>query len=931
MSAINPDTQTKNNTTPAFLTALWVNAALLAVEVGAFTLLKQKLWRIYAPRTVLPPPEKRAQELPKGFWRWIPAVLLSPTEDIIEKNGLDAYMFIRFIRLLIMIFSVFTFLTFASVIPADAVGIGSDQDLNRISWTNITDPRDQIRFTTHVVVVWILTAFVLYMINREMLIFVHLRHQFLISKSHSRLAQARTVLVLPVPEELANEHDLRTFASFVPGGIDRVWIYRDTKELNKLFERRVDACKKLESAESKILKTATMAWRLREKQHKKTQKRKLKDEEEVDAPLVMPPPSREFLDDLVPSIDRPKHKTGLLGLLGEKVDTIDWCKEEVARLNREIKDAREHVVKGKFLGSAFIRCNLQLGAHVLAQCLSYHEPLKMYSKTMEAHPKDIVWRNLDDGALEMTTRYITSWAATFGLILAWAVPATFVGSLSNLSLVCTQYKWLNWACRLPKYGQGFIQGVLPPLILTIFFALLPLVLRALAWYECIPRYSLISISVYKRFFLFLLIHGFLITTVSSGITATIEDIVKNPTDAVQKLASSLPQSSIFFLTYMVTQGLAGAGSALVQLGPLLLHYIRKWFLGRTPRQAYGVTFRMPSCDFGTTLPRFSLLASICFAYSVLAPFINLLALLSFIMFYLTYKFLFTQVFDQPDEMETGGLYFPMAIGNLFVGLYIEHICLICLLVLKANAADNHYRIEAIVQAVFIVVLLVLTAFAHIFILHSYAPLGTYLPMSLATKKMAQRYAKQKGKSGDEAENDDIELDLFSNRHRGRNVRRRLKTTAKKIEGKMGQTEGKIILPNGAVLSRRGSERSNHSKASTSSKDSKKSNKSKASKKSGKSSLKRPVIDDAAPALRDEDSEEEDDEPNDHAFDHPSAYVDQAWVWIPKDDLGLSEILVQELRKLGVDASDVGASMDHKGIVEVTRNPPDEDWNGGHDM
>lgn len=43
----------------------------------------------------------------------------------------------------------------------------------------------------------------------------------------------------------------------------------------------------------------------------------------------------------------------------------------------------------------------------------------------------------------------------------------------------------------------------------------------------------------------------------------------------------------------VTQGLSGAGSAILQLGDLLIHFIRKWFLGRTPRQAYTVTFKMP--------------------------------------------------------------------------------------------------------------------------------------------------------------------------------------------------------------------------------------------------------------------------------------------------------------------------------------------------
>ena len=58
---------------------------------------------------------------------------------------------------------------------------------------------------------------------------------------------------------------------------------------------------------------------------------------------------------------------------------------------------------------------------------------------MEAHPKDIVWANLDDGALEMKSRYVISWGATFGLIIVWAFPVTFIGTLSNLGEICTEF------------------------------------------------------------------------------------------------------------------------------------------------------------------------------------------------------------------------------------------------------------------------------------------------------------------------------------------------------------------------------------------------------------------------------------------------------------------------------------------------------------
>ncbi|KAH9485237.1 hypothetical protein JR316_0002144 [Psilocybe cubensis] len=852
-------------------------------------------------------------------------------------------MFLRYIRLLIIIFFIFTVTTFIIIVPVNAAYIPIvNKGLDRISWSNITNPNDQARFAAHVIVVYLLTAVVVYLIRREMLHFIHMRQQFLVSKSHSRLPQARTVLVTGVPDELANERDLRTFASFVPGGVDRIWLYRDTGSLNDVFERRVDACSKLEAAVAEVLKRATLAWGAKNKQYKKSQFRKLKDAECTgeDGELAIPEAKQELLDELVPIDARPKHRTGLLGIFGRKVDTIQWCKEEISKLNIDIKSRREHIVEGKFLGSAFIRCNLQMGANVLAQCLSYHEPLKMENKTMETHPKDIVWRNLDDGALEMKSRYLVSWLATAGLIFVWAFPVTFIGTLSNVSDLCEKVHWVQWVCKAPTIARGLIEGVLPPLLLAILFALLPFILKALAWYECIPRYSLISVSVYRRFYLFLLIHGFLIVTLTSGITNAVEAIIKNPTETVQELSSRLPGASVFFLTYMVTQGLAGAGSALVQLAPLALHYLRKWFLGRTPRQAYEVTFKMPSADFGTLLPRLSLLATITFAYSVLSPLINLLALITYWMFYLAWKFLLTQVFDQPDEKETGGLYFPMAVNNLFVGLYIEQICLACLLFLKVSSAG----VTALVEAIFMLILLVITACAHAFISNSFRPLGQFLPMSLATKKMASRYRRRAEKKGITLDdNSDNEMDLFR-RDRIRSVRRRIKATTKKLDGKLDQLKAKVQRP--STDSHQTEEHKDVSLHDTvvaetpaninennngSQKLSRKNSSTSREERKSSPSLKLPTFDAPAPAVKDSDTSEDEDDDNEHAFDHPSTYVDQVWIWIPKDILGLSDFLVKDLREAGIEASDVGANMDAEGVVEVTRNPPDEDWSGGHDL
>lgn len=976
MTSVPSDAATRASS-KSFVTALVTSTALLAVEFGAFVIMKRKMGRIYSPRTYLPPPDKRANVLPSGPFKWIPGMLREPLDDVIHKNGLDAYLYLRYIRMMFFTFFVFSVFTALVIVPVYTVGIPDPVGINgleRITWVHLAGEYDTPeRFSAHVAVAYLLTFFVIWLIRREMLHFVHKRHEFLGSREYSRLAQARTVLITNVPDELANEHELRQFASFVPGGVDRTWIYRDTKALNDVFEQRQQACENLESAEVNYLNMILKAWKRRLKLRKKDEEADTKETEQL-------PPTQELIDELVPRLQRPTHRTGMLGLFGAKVDSIDWYKVEIAQMNEKINDAREHIVKGKFLGSAFIRCNLQLGAHVLAQCVSYHEPNKMYSKYMEVNPKDIVWANLDDGVLEMRFRYVTSWLASAGLIFIWTFPSAFIGSLSNVNEVCLEFRWLQWICDAPDPIPGFIQGVLPPALLAIMFAILPFILKGLAWYECIPRYSLMQISVYRRFFLFLIFHGFIVVTLSSGIVGTIQEIIERPADTVQSLAQQLPTASNFFLTYMITQGLAGAGMALIQLFPLILHFFGKWFMGRTPRQAYTVTFQMPAAEFGLLLPRLSLLAVIGFAYSVISPLINILAMLTYATYYVAWRFLLTQVFDQPDEVETAGLYFPMAMSNLFVGLYVEQVSLGALFLLKASGVKTQFIIEAVAM----LVLIIITIIAHVSIHRSYHPITAHLPMSLATQKMANRYKAERRKSGhiNTDANDDIP-DLFSKRG-VKHLRRRIVKKSRKLEvgfediknrlageprasrdtaitgesyelGLLSQTKKgsrhrkaqeaqQKAAQKGEEAHMKQEEKQRQERAEEEARVAgpslegapelyeRRSNESRSTVASDESG--RPQIAPAAEAatnLSDAgDSDADTADLDDHAFDHPSTYKEQPWIWIPSDEYGFSDFLVEELQAAKVDASNVGATVDLKRVVEVSRNPPDHDWKGGVD-
>ena len=251
------------------------------------------------------------------------------------------------------------------------------------------------RHWAHLICAYILTFFTLYLIRREWLIFVHHRHEFLLSSQHSKLAQSKTVLITNVPTELANsEQDLKEFFSFIPGGIAHVWIYRSCPGLPDLFNERLDTCKKLEVAATDVMELAVKA------------ASKVKTSPSPSLPLAV----HANKDDqalaaaaedgnieagrLLDNITRPTHRLGWIPFIGQRVDTIDWCTKEIVRLNVEIDKLRETLPDCLPQGCAFVQCNLQMGAHVLAQCVSYHEPLTMAEKSIEVAPEDVIWANV---------------------------------------------------------------------------------------------------------------------------------------------------------------------------------------------------------------------------------------------------------------------------------------------------------------------------------------------------------------------------------------------------------------------------------------------------------------------------------------------------------------------------------------------------------
>lgn len=233
--------------------------------------------------------------------------------------------------------------------------------------------------------------------------------------------------------------------------------------------------------------------------------------------------------------------------------------------------------------------------------------------------------------------------------------------------------------------------------------LLPIVLRLLARFEGIPKKTGLELSLMTRYFIFQVIHSFLIVTVSAGIIGSLDGLINNPTSIPSLLAHNLPTSSTFFLTYVILQGLSGTASGFLQIVPLAIYYVKLYLLGSTPRSIWGIKYGTRNVAWGTLFPGITLLTTITLGYSIISPIINGLACATFFLFYQLYKYLFLWQFQQPDD--TGGLFFPKAMQHIFVGLYVEEVCLCALFFL---AQDENGKPSAVAEGALMVVLIIFT-------------------------------------------------------------------------------------------------------------------------------------------------------------------------------------------------------------------------------
>lgn len=546
---------------------------------------------------------ERSPDLPNGWFSWIGAFWKIPDVYALQHQSLDAYLFIRYLRVLTTVCFVSLCITWPILFPINATGGNGAKELEVLSISNIKiEGSGKHRLFAHWGVACILYSYLMYTITREMLFFISLRAAFLLSPQYANRMSSRTVLFTSVPDEYLDEARIRQLFS---DSVKNVWLVGDTKALDKLIEERDKTAMKLEKGEVKLIKLVN-------KQRVKAAKKAGSDNvDNGDAE------HGSIAARWIPNKKRPSHRLGPLGLIGRKVDTIEWGREELHRIVPQAETAQADFRAGNFKKepAVFVEFHTQSDAQAAYQVLTHHHALHMAPRYIGVQPDEIVWKSLGIKWWQLVIRKYVVVAIISCLIIFWAIPVGIVGIVAKVDTL-KSLPGMSWIDKIPSVILGVISGLLPSVALAILMSLVPVIIRVLAKKAGCPSLSAAELYTQKAYFVFQLIQVFLIQSLTNTASGLIVEIADDPTGIFEKLSSTIPQTSNFYISYFIVQGLTIAMSVLTQVVGCVIFQILYKYLAGTPRAMYNKWTTLSSLSWGSLMPVYTNIAVISKCLSI---------------------------------------------------------------------------------------------------------------------------------------------------------------------------------------------------------------------------------------------------------------------------------------------------------------------------
>ncbi|KAL5198421.1 hypothetical protein ABZP36_001933 [Zizania latifolia] len=378
-----------------------------------------------------------------------------------------------------------------------------------------------------------------------------------------------------------------------------------------------------------------------------------------------------------PEGTKPTHRIGFLGLIGKKVDTIEYCNDKIKELVPKLEAEQKITLCEKQQRAAIVFFNRRSAAASASQTLH----AQMYDRwtVMQApEPREIVWSNLSKKIYERQIRQVVVYTIVFLTVVFYMVPITAISALTTLEKLREKLPFLKVVVD-QKEIKTVLQAYLPQLALIVFLALLPSLLMFLSKLEGIPSQSHTVRAAAGKYFYFVVFNVFLGVTIGSTLFSALTTIINNPPGIIKMLANSLPGSATFFLTFVALKFFVGYGLELSRLVPLIIFHLKRKYLCKTEDDVKAA-WAPGDLGYNTRVPNDMLIVTIVLCYSVIAPLIIPFGVAYFSLGWLIAKNQVLRVYV--PSYESNGRMWPHMHTRIIAALLIYQTTMVGVILLK---------------------------------------------------------------------------------------------------------------------------------------------------------------------------------------------------------------------------------------------------------
>ncbi|EGE01538.1 DUF221 domain-containing protein [Trichophyton equinum CBS 127.97] len=637
----------------AFWVSLGTSIGITAGLALLFSLARPRNSVVYAPKLKHADKAHAPPPLGKGIFAWITPIIKLKEDELVERMGMDATIFLRFTRMCRNMFCVMSIVGCLIMIPINVHysvrSIGKDKSLFDFMTPELVWGGP---LWSNVACAWAFNFIIMYFLWHNYRAIHRLRIRYFQSPEYQKSLHARTVMVTHIPQNYRTDEGLLRLTDEVnpTASIPRASIGRNMRELPGLIKEHDTMVRKLEEVLAKYFK----------------------DPDNLPPTRPTCKPSKK---------DHSGHSTS------EPVDAIDYYTDRVRRLEMEIRHVRESIDKRNAMPYGFASWDTIEDAHAVAFAARNKHPHGTTIR-LAPRPNDIIWDNL--GLTKSNLKWKRFMNAIWSTILTviWIVPnamiAIFLTNLSNLGKV-----WPAFQTSLngnPKTWAA-VQGIASPAILSLVYIVLPIIFRRLATTAGKKTKTARERHVIHSLYAFFVFNNLVVFSLFSSVWqlfAVIINASKNGEDAWKALQSNgtfqgfviaLIHVAPFWVNWLLQRNL-GAAIDLVQIINMVWIFFARKFFSPTPRKYIEWT-APPPFEYASYYNYFLFYVTTALCFSTLQPIVLPVTALYFGVDSWLKKYLLLYIFV--TKTESGGRYwrviynrvvFAVILSNFVTGLIV---------------------------------------------------------------------------------------------------------------------------------------------------------------------------------------------------------------------------------------------------------------------